>query len=143
MNAVTGPTVGARLRSAGEVLAEQLADPAVRAEWERLAPARVVALRLVAYRAEHGLTQTALGRRLGMPQPAVARLESGEHVPSLETLVRLAEALEIEFLVDITPRGKRSSWVSRRAEAATVVEKVTTGKGGGVAGGRERRVGGL
>ena len=112
------------------MLADQLEDPAVRAEWERLAPARAVALRLVAYRAEHGLTQTALGRLLGMPQPAVARLESGEHVPSLETLIRLAEGLDIEFLIDIKPKGKPTCWVSREVEAAKVIERVTTGMGG-------------
>ncbi len=116
--------------SAEDVLAEQLGDPDVRMRWERLAPARAVALRLVAYRIEHGLTQTALGRLLGMAQPAVARLESGEHVPSLDTLVRLADALDIEFLVDITPKRRRTSWVSRRARGATVVETVTTDKGG-------------
>ncbi len=113
-----------------EVLAEHLEDSEARARWTRLAPARAVALRLVAYRADHGLTQTALGRRLGMPQPAVARLETGEHVPSLETLIRLSNALDIEFLVDIKPPGKRSSWVSRRAESATVLERVKTDKGG-------------
>ena len=124
------PTTRTRPRSAADVLADQLADPAARAEWERLAPARAVALRLVQYRAEHGLTQTALGRLLGLPQPAVARLESAEHVPSLDTLIRLADALDVEFVVDIKPKGHRRSWVSRRAEAAKVVEKVTTGNGG-------------
>ena len=109
-----------------EVLARHLADPEFRAEWNRLAPARAVALCLVAYRVEHHLTQTALGRVLGMPQRAVARLESGDHVPSLETLVRLSEALDIEFLVDITPPGKPSTWVSQDAETATVTEKVAT-----------------
>ncbi len=113
-----------------EVLAAHLADPEFRAEWNRLAPARAVALRLVAYRVEHNLTQTALGRRLGLPQPAVARLESGDHVPSLETLVRLSETLDIEFLVDITPPGKTSTWVSPDAQTATVVAKVITANGG-------------
>ena len=49
-----------------QVLDEELRDPEFRAEWERLAPARAVANRLIAYRADHGLTQTALGRKLGM-----------------------------------------------------------------------------
>ena len=60
----------------------------------------------------------------------IRELESGEHAPYLDTLVRLADALEIEFLVDITPSGKSTSWVSPRAAAAKVVEKVRTGKGG-------------
>lgn len=34
---------------------------------------------------------------------AVARLESGDHEPSLATLARLARKLGIEFRIDITP----------------------------------------
>jgi transcriptional regulator with XRE-family HTH domain len=114
---------------ADEVLAAQLADPEFRADWERTTPARAVALRLVTYRIDHGLSQTQLGRLLGMAQPAIARLESGEHTPTFETLLRIAESLDIEFLVDIKPSGRRTSWVSRRAEQATVVERITTSKG--------------
>src|SRR5215204_5013481 len=51
-----------------QILEEELRDPEFRAAWERLAPARAVANRLILYRAEHGLTQTALARLLGMLQ---------------------------------------------------------------------------
>jgi transcriptional regulator with XRE-family HTH domain len=122
----------AALQSAEAVLSDQLQDPEVRAHWERSAPARAVALRLVAYRVEHGLSQSQLGRLVGMSQPAIARLESGDHSPTFETLVRLAEALDIEFLVDIKPKRRRTSWVARTAEQATVIERVTTSKGGEV-----------
>jgi ribosome-binding protein aMBF1 (putative translation factor) len=93
------------LRSADKVLARQLKDPAFRVEWERTAVARAVAARLVEYRAEHGLTQTALAHRLGMKQPAVARLEAAEHNPSFDTLARLSHALGLEFHIDVTPSG--------------------------------------
>ena len=93
------------LKSSDKILARQLRDPAFRAEWERTAVARAVATRLVEYRAEHGITQTELARRLGMKQPAVARLEAGEHNPSLETLARLSAALHIEFHIAVTPDG--------------------------------------
>ena len=91
--------------SSDQVLKSQLADPAFRAEWERTAVARAVARRLVEYRVEHELTQTALARQLGMKQPAVARLEAGEHNPSFETLGRLSSVLGIEFHIDVTPAG--------------------------------------
>jgi ribosome-binding protein aMBF1 (putative translation factor) len=87
------------------VVRENLGDPAFRAEWDRTALARAMAERIVTLRAERGLTQTGLGRVLDMQQPAVARLESGEHVPSLETLWRLASRLGVEFHIDITPAG--------------------------------------
>jgi DNA-binding XRE family transcriptional regulator len=86
------------LISADEVLTAQLGDPEFRADWERTAPARAVALRLIAYRIDHALSQTQLGRLLGMAQPAIARLESGEHTPNFETLLRIVEALDQENL---------------------------------------------
>jgi DNA-binding XRE family transcriptional regulator len=129
---VTATTVGTRLISADEMLAEELKDPAFRELWARHTPARAVALRLVGYRVDHGLTQTALGRLLGMPQPAIARLESGDHVPSLDTLIRISDALGIEFLIDIKPKDRRTAWVSAEVEQATVVEKVATANGGEV-----------
>ena len=86
-----------------EVLAERLKDPAFRAEWERTQLAHEVALRVIAYRAEHGLTQTELARQVGMQQSAIARLEAGDHMPSLATLARLARSLGIAFHIDITP----------------------------------------
>jgi|SRR5271170_3527453 len=74
-----------------------------RREYERSRFANEVAVRVVKYRAEHGLSQTALAKLLGMHQPAIARLEAGEHEPSLTTLSRLAQALGEDFSVDIKP----------------------------------------
>ena len=95
------------LPSFDEVLAEQLKDPEFRKEWDRTAFARAVANRVISYRVEHGLSQTELGKRLGIAQPAVARLESGDREPSLATLARLARRLGIEFHIDITPTSLR------------------------------------
>lgn len=91
------------LRTAEQIAVDELRDPEVRSEYERTAFANAVALRIVQYRAEQGLSQTALARQLGMRQPAIARLEAGEHEPSLATLARLARGLGIDFSVDITP----------------------------------------
>ena len=123
-------TGGGPLRRFEDVLKEELADPEFWAEWTRLAPARAVALRLVGYRVEHGLTQTALGRLVAMSRPAIARIEAADHFPSVETLIRLADALQIEFLLDIKPSHRATSWVSPEIAEATVVEKVTTARGG-------------
>lgn len=116
-------------RCASDVLERQLQNSELRAHWERTALSRAVEHRLVAYRAEHDLTQSALGRKVGMAQPAIARIEAGERVPTVETLLRLSEALGIEFLLDIRPANGTSSWVSDEAETAAIVETVTTEKG--------------
>lgn len=94
-----------RLVPGEEVLARELEDPDFRAEWERTAFARSVALRIVSYRAEHGLSQAALARLLGIAQSGVARLEAGEHTPTLKTMRRLARVLETSLLVQVDPTG--------------------------------------
>ncbi|MGH2412056.1 MAG: helix-turn-helix transcriptional regulator [Chloroflexota bacterium] len=91
------------LKTAAEVLTDQLKDPSFREEWERTALARDVALRVTAFRVEHNLSQAALARKLGMQQPAIARLEAGMHEPSLSMLHRLATHLGMEFHITITP----------------------------------------
>jgi ribosome-binding protein aMBF1 (putative translation factor) len=95
------------LKSSDQILTEQLQDPAFREEWERTALARAVATRVVAYRATEGLSQSALARKLGVSQPLVARLELGEHEPTLTTLSRLSRHLGLEFHIDITPNSLR------------------------------------
>jgi transcriptional regulator with XRE-family HTH domain len=53
---------------------------------------------LAYYRKRAGLTQTELAAKTGIPQPNIARLESGDRSISnltLETAVRIAKALEI------------------------------------------------
>lgn len=99
-----------------EVLAGHLdADPEYRREWERTALARAMAVKVIAYRAEHDLSQTALAKRLGMSQPAVARLESGEHNPTFPMLLRISDALGIELAIDITPSGHEPQLIGKRA----------------------------
>lgn len=91
------------LKTAAQIAAEELADPETRREHDRTAFAHAVAMRVIGYRINNGLSQTGLARLLGMHQPAIARLEAGDHEPSLATLSRLARVLEVEFHIDITP----------------------------------------
>jgi transcriptional regulator with XRE-family HTH domain len=65
------------------------------------AVARQCARKLFELRGQTGQTQKALAARLGMTESMISRLERGDHVPSLKTLCRIAEAfgrqLEIVF----------------------------------------------
>ena len=58
---------------------------------------------VIAYRVEHGLSQTELARRLGMRQPHIARLEAGDHEPSPRTVARLSRGLGT-FHIEVTPK---------------------------------------
>jgi predicted transcriptional regulator len=100
-------------KSHGTIIAEEInRDPEFRAEWERTALARMVAAELVGYRSDHGLSQKALGERLGCSQPNVAKLESGEHNPTIDTLVDVSRALGIEFMIDIAPATRQRRLVT-------------------------------
>jgi transcriptional regulator with XRE-family HTH domain len=78
--------------------------------------ARAVALRLVRYRAERRLSQRDLAKLIDMTQPQVARLERGDVNPTLETLMRLSGALDIEFMIDVRPASRNARLVARRAQ---------------------------
>lgn len=95
---------------------EQLADPSFRAEWQRLAPAREFAATLLRYRAEHKLSQRALAKKLGVSQPRVVKLESGEHNPEVDTIINAVRRLGIEFVLDVTPAGRKPALVTARAQ---------------------------
>jgi ribosome-binding protein aMBF1 (putative translation factor) len=108
-----------------ELIAEELQnDPAFRAEWERTAVARAVAVAVVRYRAEHELSQRDLAARLAMEQPQVARLERGDVNPSIETLMRVSSRLGIEFIIDVRPAESEPRLLSEEARNANAVGTV-------------------
>jgi DNA-binding XRE family transcriptional regulator len=88
-----------------EIEQARQADPDFRTLWDASAFARDVATRVVAYRAANNLSQAQLGQLLGMAQPAVARLESGEDNPTLKTLARLSAATGMQFRLAIADGG--------------------------------------
>ena len=75
-----------------ELKARLLANPEVRAEYDSLAPEFEIAAELVAARLRAGLSQVELAERMGTSQSAVARLESGQTLPSTKTILRYAKA---------------------------------------------------
>ncbi len=50
-------------------------------------------------RKRRGITQTELAAMLGLPQPSIARIETGVQSPSLSMLERMCDALGLEILV--------------------------------------------
>lgn len=98
------------------VAKEQLTNPSFKAEWQRLAPAREFAATLLRYRSEHRLSQRALAEKLGVSQPRIVKLESGEHNPEIDTIINAARRLGIEFVLDVAPASRKPALVTARAQ---------------------------
>ena len=51
-----------------------------------------------------GITQAELAKRAGVPRSNITRFESGNYNPSLEMMVRIAEALGMTLQVQLTAK---------------------------------------
>ena len=56
-------------------------------------------------RKEKKMTQAELAKRTGISQPNINRFESGNYNPSLEMLVRIASALDMEVCIQLREKG--------------------------------------
>ena len=65
-----------------------------------------IASQVAEQRQAHGLSQRELAELVGTTQSAIARLESGGRPPRIDTLLRIAEALDCELVVELRPRTR-------------------------------------
>jgi ribosome-binding protein aMBF1 (putative translation factor) len=65
-----------------------------------------IAERVVERRKELGLSQAELAELVATTQSAIARLESGGRPPRIDTLLRIANALDCELVVELQPRTR-------------------------------------
>lgn len=72
---------------------EVLEDPATRAAYEARKPAYELASRLIEMRNAAGLSQRELAARVGLPQPAIARIETAAVVPRWDTVAKIVAGL--------------------------------------------------
>jgi transcriptional regulator with XRE-family HTH domain len=66
-------------------------------------------------RGRAGFTQRELAHAAGILQPAIARIETGDVVPRVDTLARLLAACGVSLTVQPRPRS-RGEWAKARAE---------------------------
>jgi predicted nuclease of restriction endonuclease-like (RecB) superfamily/DNA-binding XRE family transcriptional regulator len=67
---------------------------------EEVPPTNVYAAAIKARRNEIGMTQQELADICKMPQPSIARIESGESSPNLSTLQKICEALGLKIKIE-------------------------------------------
>jgi ribosome-binding protein aMBF1 (putative translation factor) len=78
-----------------------LADRKVRSEYEALSVQHDITRAIITHRTKRGWSQTELAEAIGTRQPVISRLERGEGNPSLRTLERIAEALDVPLSVSM------------------------------------------
>jgi DNA-binding XRE family transcriptional regulator len=75
-----------------DLRAQLLAKPEVQQAYDEQAAEYEIARAIIAARAHARLTQSELAERMETSQPQIARLESGRALPSMRTLLKIAEA---------------------------------------------------
>jgi ribosome-binding protein aMBF1 (putative translation factor) len=73
-----------------------------------------IAEQVAVRRLELGLSQAELAELVATTQSAIARLESGGRPPRIDTLLRIATALDCELLVELRPRTKPKKKTKKR-----------------------------
>jgi len=63
-----------------------------------------IAEKVAEQRQAKGLSQRELAEIVGTTQSAIARLERGGRPPRIDTLLRIADALDCDLVVDLRPR---------------------------------------
>lgn len=81
--------------------ANSLKSPVVKAEYEALGPEYEVVKTIINQRIKRDWSQTELAEAIGSRQPVISRLERGEGNPSLQTLQRIAKALDLSLKVSM------------------------------------------
>jgi len=77
-------------------------------------------------RVERGVSQSALARRTGVPQPAISRFENGRETPSLERFGRLIAGLGLRPDLALAPLAVYGKIVNAHAEwhwASEIMQK--------------------
>lgn len=83
-----------------------LKDPEFKKEYEALEPEYKLASMLIRLRLAKGLTQEQLANLINTKQESIARLESGGYLPSLSTVRKVANALDADVEINLSPRNR-------------------------------------
>jgi len=81
-----------------------LKDPEFRKEYEALELEYQLAAKLIQLRLSKGLTQAELAKLLNTKQASIARLESGNSLPSLSMIKKVADALDADLEIKLQPK---------------------------------------
>jgi predicted transcriptional regulator len=86
--------------------AELLADPEVRAEYEALEPEFRLIRSIISRRNELNISQEQLARLVGTKQSGISRLERSDGNVTINTLRRIADALDADLDISLKARSR-------------------------------------
>ena len=85
-------------------LEKALEDKEFRAEWEASEEEYQVSREVIRARIARGMTQTELAKAAGIDQRVISRVETGETLPTVRTLGRIADGLGDALVIKFVPR---------------------------------------
>ena len=86
-----------------DLLNEQLKDPEFKEEYDALEPEFAIIRAMIDARKKSGLTQKELSEKTGIAQGDISKLENGSANPSINTLKRLAKAMDMSLRIEFVP----------------------------------------
>ena len=86
-------------------LDEQIKNPDFQKEWYSLEPELNAIQAIIDARKSRNMTQKELAERTGIDQSDISKIETGNANPSLNTLKRLAEGLDMILKLEFVPKG--------------------------------------
>ena len=88
-----------------ELIEEQLQDSIFKEKYDALEPEFTVMQAMIDARKERGMTQKDLAKATGISQADISRLERGTGNPSIKTLQRVAQALQMVLKIEFVPKN--------------------------------------
>ena len=81
-------------------VSDKMKDPEFKAEYDALEPEFAIVHAMIDARKNTGLTQKQLAERTGIAQGDISKIENGNANPSIKTLKRIAEAMNMKLKLD-------------------------------------------
>jgi ribosome-binding protein aMBF1 (putative translation factor) len=100
------PPIKLNFRNHREVLVQELKNPAFKKAYDDLDFEFAIVNALIDARAQRGMTQAKLAKKIGTKQSAIARFESGRSNPTFAFVQKLSDALNLK--ISVTPRYAKS-----------------------------------
>lgn len=85
-------------------LNKQLENPEFKKEWDALEPEFNMIQAMIDARKKCNMTQKELAEKTGIDQSDISKIETGNANPSLSTLKRLAEGMDMILKLEFVPK---------------------------------------